>query len=84
MIATPIFRNAGPLLVGAIFALFPLWMVLFWKNLTSSMNAAKQKATESYLFAAPINLSLQWCAISLCAAAPTMIIGVCTLLYFNA
>jgi len=83
-IATPIFRNVGPLLVGAIFALFPLWMVLFWKDLASSMNEAKQKAVASAMYVAPINLSLQWCAISMCVAAPAMVIGACTLLYFNA
>jgi hypothetical protein len=81
-IATAIFQNAGPLLVGAIFALIPSYMLLFWKDIGSTVNTAKQKAAERYPFV-QINLSAQWCAISLCVAAPAMVAGVCALLWFT-
>jgi hypothetical protein len=81
-IATAIFQNAGPALVGAIFALFPSYLLLFWKDISSTMDTAKQKAAERYGFL-QINLSAQWCAISVCAAAPAMVAGVCALLWFT-
>lgn len=81
-IATAIFQNARPLLVGGIFALFPSYMLLFWKDVGSTANSAKQKAAERYPFV-QINLSAQWCAISLCVAAPAMAAGVCALLWFT-
>jgi hypothetical protein len=82
-IATSIFRNAGPLLVGAIFALFPSYALLFWKDLVSTASLAKQTALERTPFAVQINLSVQWGAISLCVAAPVMLSGICVILWFT-
>lgn len=82
-LATPIFQNAGPLLVGAIFALFPTYMLLFWKDLASAVKDAKQKGAERNPFFIQIRLSVQWCAISLCVGAPAMTAGVCMLLWFT-
>jgi hypothetical protein len=82
-IATAIFWNAGPLLVGAIFALFPSYMLLFWKDLASAAKTAKQRGAERYPFVVQINLSVQWCAISVCVVAPAMAAGLCILLWFT-
>jgi hypothetical protein len=82
-IATAIFQNGGPFLVGAIFALFPSYMLLFWKDLVSTANIAKQKAFERTPFAFQLNLSVQWVAISLCVAAPVMLSSVCVILWFT-
>jgi hypothetical protein len=75
-------RNAGPFLLGAIFALFPLYMLLFWKDLASTGNTVKQRAFERMPFAV-INLSVQWCAISICVAAPVMVSCISAVLWFT-
>src|SRR6266702_6687480 len=72
-VATAILRNAAPLLLGAILTLFPLWMLLFWSDLVSNINISKQRTIEQISFALRINLSVQWCAISICVAAPLML-----------
>jgi hypothetical protein len=82
-VASAIFRNAAPLLVGAIFTLFPLYVLLFWNDLSSTVDNAKQRATEQSPFGV-IDLSPQWCAISLCVCAPMMTGVLCTLLWFVA
>jgi hypothetical protein len=82
-IATAIFQNTGPLLAGAIFALFPSYMLLFWKDISSAAKTAKQRGAERYPLVIQINLSVQWCAISLCVAAPAMAAGLCILLWFT-
>jgi hypothetical protein len=82
-IATAIFRNAGPLLVGAIFALFPLYMLLFWNDLASTINTSKQRAFERLPFELRINLSPQWAAISVCIGAPLMVAIVSVMLWFT-
>jgi hypothetical protein len=82
-VASLIFQNAGPLLVGTIFALLNLYMLVFWNDLASSANSSKQKAFERTPVAFQINLSVQWCAISICVAAPLMTVGVCVLLWFT-
>jgi hypothetical protein len=81
-IATAIFRNAGPVLLGAIFALFPSYMLLFWRDLASTGNTVKQRAFERMPFAV-INLSVQWCAISICVAAPVMVSCISVVLWFT-
>jgi hypothetical protein len=81
-LATSIFRNAAPLLVGAIFTLFPLYMLLFWNDIASTVDGAKQRASAQYP-SARINLSVQWAAISICATAPVMIFVLCLLLWFT-
>jgi hypothetical protein len=82
-VASVVFQNVGPLLVGTIFALFILYMLVFWNDLASSANSSKQKAFEHTPVAFQINLSVQWSAISLCVAAPLMAFGVCVLLWFT-
>ena len=82
-IATAIFRNAAPLLVGAIFTLFPLYMLLFWSDLASTVDTVKQRAIERSPFAIRINLGIQWAAIAICVAAPMMISIVCVILWFT-
>ena len=82
-VATAIFQNAGPLLVGTIFALFILYMLLFWNGLASSANSSKQKIFERMPAASQLNLSVQWSAISICVAAPVMVFGVCLVLWFT-
>ena len=82
-IAVAIFRNAAPLLVGAIFALFPLYMLLFWGDIASAVHTAKRKGAERYSFLVRPNLSTQWCAIALCVAAPAFAACVCFLLWFG-
>ena len=82
-VASLIFQNAGPLLVGTIFALLILYMLIFWNDLASSANSSKQKAFERTPVAFQINLSVRWSAISICVAAPLMTVGVCVLLWFT-
>jgi hypothetical protein len=82
-VASAIFRNAAPLLVGAIFALFPLYVLLFWSDLSSTVDNVKQRAIEQSPFDV-MNLSPQWCAISLCVCAPVVTGVLCTLLWFAA
>lgn len=82
-VASVIFQNAGPSLVGAIFALLILYMRFFWSDLASSADSSKQKAFERTPVAFQINLSAQWSAISICVAAPLMAFGVCVLLWFT-
>jgi hypothetical protein len=81
-IATAFFRNAAPLLVAAIFTMFPLWMLLFWRDLATTVDGVKQRAVESP-FAFRINLSIQWCAISVCVCAPATTSALCLLLWFT-
>jgi hypothetical protein len=81
-IATAIFRNGAPLLVGAIFTLFPAYMLLFWSDLTSTVGTVKQRAIERSKFAIRINLSIQWAAISICVTAPVMLSIVFATLWF--
>jgi hypothetical protein len=82
-IATAIFRNAGPLLLGCIFALFPLYMRIFWKDVVSTATTTKQRALERASFALQINLSVQWAAIAICVATPVMLSGISVLLWFT-
>jgi hypothetical protein len=84
-IATAIYRNIAPLLVGAIFTMFPLWMLLFWRNLASTMDTVKRRTVERPPFPLPlqINVSVQWAAISLCAAAPMMTSLLLIILWFT-
>jgi hypothetical protein len=82
-IATAIFRNLGPFLLGAIFALFPSYMLLFWKDVFSTVNTTKQRAFERMPFALRIDLSVQWVAISICVAAPVMLAGISVVLWFT-
>ncbi|QOZ45843.1 hypothetical protein XH89_21955 [Bradyrhizobium sp. CCBAU 53340] len=82
-IATVFFRNAGPLLLGAIFALFPCYMLLFWKDLASTVNDVERKAVEQAPLPLQINLNPQWAAISICVAAPMMVCCGCLLLWFT-
>jgi len=81
-IASAIFRNAAPALAGTIFALFPLYMLFSWTNLSSTVDNVRQRAVEQSPFV--VNLSLQWTAISLCVCAPVMTCVLCTLLWFVA
>jgi hypothetical protein len=80
-VASVLFRNAAPLLAGTIFALFPLYMLLFWSDLSSTVENVKQRAIDRSPFVV-VNLSVQWCAISLCVCAPVMTGVLCTLLWF--
>jgi hypothetical protein len=80
-VASVIFQNAGPLLVGTIFALLILYMLFFWN--ASSANSSKQKILERMPVASQINLSVQWSAISICVAAPVMVFGICLVLWFT-
>lgn len=82
-VATAMFQNAGPLLVGTIFALLILYMLLFWNDLASSANSSKQKIFERMPAASQINLSVQWSAISICVAAPVMVFGIYLVLWFT-
>ena len=82
-VASVIFQNAGPLLVGTIFALLILYMLFFWNDLASGANSSKQKIFERMPAAFQINLSVQWCAISICVAAPVMVFGICLVLWFT-
>jgi hypothetical protein len=82
-VASVIFQNAGPLLVGTIFALLILYMLFFWNDLASSANSSKQKILERMPVASQINLSVQWSAISICVAAPVMVFGICLVLWFT-
>ena len=82
-VASVIFQNVGPLLVGAIFALLILYIRFFWNDLASSANSSKQKIFERMPVASQINLSMQWSAISICVAAPVMFFGVCLVLWFT-
>jgi len=82
-VATVMFQNAGPLLVGTIFALLILYMLFFWNDLASSANSSKQKIFERMPVASQINLSVQWSAISICMAAPVMVFGICLVLWFT-
>ena len=59
-ISSAIFENVGPLLVGAIFALFPLYMFLSWKDIGSTVSAARRNAVERSPFVVRLNLSSQW------------------------
>jgi hypothetical protein len=82
--ATPLFWNAAPLLVGIIFALFPCYMLLFWKDLASSIDDTKRKARERIPAPLQINLSPQWAVISICVAAPVMALCMNLILRFTA
>ncbi|MGJ4927230.1 hypothetical protein ACQR1I_18455 [Bradyrhizobium sp. HKCCYLS2038] len=79
--ATALFRNAGPILAGMIFALFPLWMLMFWKDLASTTRDVKQRALEQMPLVSQLNLSVQWAAISISLVAPLMLIGLCVILW---
>jgi len=81
--ASIIFQNAGPLLVGTIFALVILYMLFFWNDLASSANSSEQKIFERMPVTSQINLSVQWSAISICIAAPVMVFGICLVLWFT-
>jgi hypothetical protein len=81
-VASVLFRNAGPLLAGTIFALLVLYILFFWNELASSANSSRQKILERAPIAPQINLSMQWSAISICVAAPAMVFGICLLLWF--
>jgi len=83
LVASAIFQNTGPLLVGTIFALLILYMLFFWNDLASSAHSSRQKISERLPVASQINLSVQWSAISICAAAPVMVFGVCLVLWFT-
>lgn len=83
LVASAIFQNAGPLLVGTIFAALILYMLFFWNDLASSANSSRQKISQRLPAASQINLSLQWSAISICVAAPVMVFGVCLVLWFT-
>ncbi|CCD90292.1 hypothetical protein [Bradyrhizobium sp. ORS 285] len=80
-IATPLFRNAGPILAGMIFALVPSWILFFWNDLASTLKDTKQKVFERIPLASQLSLSVQWVAISISAAAPIMLIWLCVLLW---
>jgi len=82
-IASVIFQNAGPSLVGAISALLILYMLFFWNDLASSANSSKQKIVERMPVASRINLSVQWSAILICVAAPVMVFGFCLVVWFT-
>lgn len=82
-LASVIFQNAGPLLVGTIFALLILYMMFFWNGLASGANSSKQMIFERVPVASQINLSAQWSAISICVAAPVMVFGICLVLWFT-
>lgn len=84
-IATIIYRNIAPLLVAAIFTMFPLWMLLFWRDLASTMDTVKQRIVEQTPapLSLQINISVQWAAISLCVSAPLMTSLVLTILWFT-
>jgi hypothetical protein len=72
-LATAVFRNAAPLLMGAISALFPLYMLFFWNDVASTADTAKQRAIERSPLPVRMNFGIQWIAISICAAAPVML-----------
>jgi len=79
-VATMAFRNAVPLLAGAIFTLFPLYMLAFWSSLASTVGDVKQRAIERSPLVV-VNLSVQWAAISICVFAPMMTCVLCILLW---
>lgn len=82
-IASAIFQHAGPLVAGMLFALFPSYILLFWKDLVSSTNETKQKAFERVPLAVQVNLSVQWAAVFVCVAMPLMLSGFCIGLWFT-
>jgi hypothetical protein len=77
------FRNAGPLLLGAMFTVLPLYMLLFWDDLAATVGATKQRATERMPFGLRLNLSAQWAAISVGIGAPLMVSILSVVLWFT-
>lgn len=80
---TGIFRNIAPLLLGAIFTLFPLYLLFFWNDVVSTADTSKQRALERYPFAVRINFGVQWIAISICVAAPVMLSMASIIVWFT-
>jgi hypothetical protein len=72
-LSTAISRDAAPLLLGAIFTLFPLYILFFWNDVISMVNTSKQRAIEQSPFAVRINFGVQWIAISVCVGTTAIL-----------
>ncbi len=75
-------RHAWPLLLGAIFVLFPLCMLFFWGDLASTVAQTKERINESPL-PLPIKIGAQWLAISVCLACTLMLCFAGVLLWYT-
>src|SRR5262245_38237216 len=79
-LATAVFRNVAPILLCAIFSLFPLRILFFWGDVVSIVDTTKSRAVERSPFPV-INLSVQWIGISMCVGCTVMLCIVTIVLY---
>src|SRR5690242_20236151 len=64
-LAMTVFRNVAPILLCAIFSLFPLRILFFWGDVVSTVDTTV-RAIDRTSFPFRINLGVQWLAISMC------------------
>jgi len=68
-VVTAIIHNPAPILIAILLSLFPACLSLFWRDVVSTADTARDQAIQQYPFMPKIVLGDQWIAISTCLAS---------------
>ena len=75
-------RNAAPILMAAMASCGPVYLLLFWGNITSTVERARD-AAERFPIPGQINISTQWAAISACIAITLIMCAGCVAAWYT-